>query len=412
MVKNNRVDGMDQGADNHMEAARISKPVEISFWRHSDIKDDPVLLGLIDKFNRTHRDIKVEYREVPWDQEHDLLLAAAAEGRPPDCSDVVEYWIGEWVKKDLLEPLDDYIDQWDGSDDLIDGYWDWVRAGPDQPRYIVGGGMGCDVIYYRADLFEAANLEPPNTYEDLLVAAKKLTRPPRCYGLGMRGSRIGHRFWGDFMRSQGLNFGGSSGNFTLNIADAVAANQWYIDLYATHRVTPPSAITDSFPQHLQQLISGEAAIIMHTTHLASLLDEALGQRVAACRMPAGPNGRHITFYPQNHAIYRESRNKEAAWVFISWLAEAEQVEAWCRNPQRPLLPNVKSLLGDSVYSNDRFYKVSLDSMKDWGSDPWFHPQFGPFVERVWPQTFQRALRGDISSQEMMDIFQDHFTGSH
>jgi multiple sugar transport system substrate-binding protein len=152
-------------------------------------------------------------------------------------------------------------------------------------------------------------------------------------------------------------------------------------------------------------------MVMHTTHLASLLDEALGSRVAALQMPAGSHGRHITFYPQNHAIYRGSKNKEAAWVFISWHAEAQQVEAWCRNPQRPLLPNVKSLLSDSHYSTDRFYRVSLDSMKDWGTDPWFNPQFGPFVEQVWPQTFQRALRGDISSLEMMDIFQDHFMDS-
>jgi ABC-type glycerol-3-phosphate transport system substrate-binding protein len=70
------------------------------------------MIGLVEGFNRTHPRIEVRFREVPWDREHELLLAAAAEGNPPDCSDVPEYWIGEWIAKDLLEPLDPFIAQW------------------------------------------------------------------------------------------------------------------------------------------------------------------------------------------------------------------------------------------------------------------------------------------------------------
>ena len=393
-----------------MKTATIPKPVTISFWRHLDIEQDPVFVNLVQEFNVSHPSIQVDFREVPWEHEHDLLLQAAADGTLPDCSDVVEYWIGEWTAKGLLEPLDEFIAQWEAADDLIDGYWDWVRAGPQEPRYIVGGGMGCNTLYYRVDLLEAAGLEPPNTHEEFLAVAKALTDAPRRYGFGMRGSRVGHRFWGDFVRGRGLRFTDSNGQFTLNAPEAVQANQWYIDLYSKHRVTPPTSITDSWPQHLQQFCSGEIAMFAHTTHLAPLLAEPLGDKVAAMPIPAGPKGSWITFYPQNHAIYRQSPNKEAAWVFISWLAEAPQVEKWCRNPQRPLLPNVKSLLKDPIYQSDPFYKVSLESMKNWGADPWFHPQFGPYVERVWPRTCQRALRGDITSQEMMDLLQAHFAG--
>jgi multiple sugar transport system substrate-binding protein len=266
------------------------------------------------------------------------------------------------------------------------------------------------VLYYRADLFAEASVPPPSTHEAFLTAAQAFSRAPERYGFGQRGSRVGHRWWGDFTRAQGLRFDGEGGSFALNSEQSVAANQWFIDLYARHRVTPPSSITDSWGQHLAQLISGEVAMVAHTTHLAPLLEAALGDRISVVPMPVGPHGRFSTFYPQNHAIYRGAKQKEAAWVFISWLAEADQVLRWCRNPHRWMLPNVKSLMQDPLYRDNRFYRASLDSMSSWIADPWFHPRFGEFVERVWPRTWQRALRGDITSRQMMDSLQAHFEG--
>ena len=38
----------------------------------------------------------------------------------------------------------------------------------------------------------------------------------------------------------------------------------------------------------------------------------------------------------------------------------------------------------------------------------FIPDSGEFVESAWPTTMQRALRGDVSSQEMMESLQAHF----
>ena len=75
----------------------MTKKTIISYWGHLDVPHDPVFHGLVEDFNRTHLDIQVEYRETPWDEERDILLRAIAEGNPPDCSTVAEYWIGEFI---------------------------------------------------------------------------------------------------------------------------------------------------------------------------------------------------------------------------------------------------------------------------------------------------------------------------
>jgi multiple sugar transport system substrate-binding protein len=383
----------------------------ISFWCHLDVPHDPVFYGLVEDFNRTHRDVQVDFREVPWYQEYEMLLSAIAEGNPPDCSTIAEYWIGGFIAKGLLAPLDDFLADWEGAADLDETYLRMARLKPDAPLYNIGGGMVSHVLYYRKDIFEEADIEPPKTHDQFLAAMLALTDPPHRYGSGQRGGRVGHRFWGDWVRQRGMRFFDDQVNPTLNTPEAVEANQWLIDLYRKHRVTPPTAITDSFPQHLVQFRNGEIAMIHHATHLAPLLVEAVGvERVGVMPMLEGPAGRWCTPGWQCRGIYERSKNKEAAWVFLSWLAEAPQVKRWCGNPRRSLIPNVKSLLKDPVYREDPMLRVSVEQKEDWGFDPWWHPAFGEFVEKAWPQNWQRALRGDISSQQMMDNLQAVFEG--
>lgn len=380
----------------------------VVFWRHLDIPNDPVFWGMVRDFNNINPDLHVEMVEVPWNREHEMLVEAAESGNPPDCSDVPEYWLGEFVAKDMLEPLDPFIADWAAAEDFVDGYWGEMGGAPDSPHFVVGGGRGVDILYYRTDIFDSLGLTPPTTLDEFLDAALALTHAPERYGFGMRGSRVGHRFWGDLTRAHGLQFNDDEGNITLNTPEAIEANQWFIDLYSRHRVTPPSAITDSFGEHVEQIAAGKIAMVAHTIHLQAILREELGDKIGAVPMPSGPGGSWTTFYPQNHAIYKGASNKEGAWRFISWLAEAPQVERWCKNPRRPMLPNVKSLMNDSFYRSDPIFEVSINSLPNRGADPWLHPGFGEFVESAWPTTMQRALRGDISSQEMMESLQAHF----
>ena len=68
----------------------------VVFWRHLDIPNDPVFWGMVRDFNNINPDLHVEMVEVPWSREHDMLVEAAESGNPPDCSDVPEYWLGEF----------------------------------------------------------------------------------------------------------------------------------------------------------------------------------------------------------------------------------------------------------------------------------------------------------------------------
>ena len=104
------------------------------------------------------------------------------------------------MAKDMLEPLDPFIADWAAAEDFVDGYWGEMGGAPDSPHFVVGGGRGVDILYYRTDIFDSLGLTPPTTLDEFLDAALALTHAPERYGFGMRGSRVGHRFWGDLTR--------------------------------------------------------------------------------------------------------------------------------------------------------------------------------------------------------------------
>src|SRR6185437_14932376 len=65
------------------------------------------------------------------------------------------------------------------------------------------------ILYYRKDLFKAANLTPPKTLDELEQDAAKLTKPPGVFGIalrGLRGEGMNVYIWTEWMRSYGANF--------------------------------------------------------------------------------------------------------------------------------------------------------------------------------------------------------------
>ena len=113
---------------------------------------------------------------------HDRLVIWISGNQAPDLANVSAGWMVEFNAIDALEPLDDKF-----SPGFLDAF---EPAGLDAMR-IDGKLMGLPyfldprALYYRTDLFEAAGLEPPATWDEVRAAAKALHNPPDVYGIGI-----------------------------------------------------------------------------------------------------------------------------------------------------------------------------------------------------------------------------------
>ncbi len=214
--------------------------------------------------------------------------------------------------------------------------WDWA----DYPKSIVEAvTLNREVyaipivtewktLFYRKDLFAAANLKVPTTLEELEAAAKKLHNPEKdMYGIVSRGQRGAavtqfssylYSFGGDFIKD---------GKCVIDSPEAVEAFKYYGRLL--HDYGPPGVTNMSWPQAQALFASGKVAIWTDASVLiAGIIDpgkSVVADQVGVAIFPAGPAGaRPFQVVPWSVAVAAQSRQKDAALEFLKW-ATSKQV---------------------------------------------------------------------------------------
>jgi multiple sugar transport system substrate-binding protein len=381
---------------------------EITYWAWLDKPQQDLFYDLVQEFNDTHPDIEVTAEVIPWDSFFEKLTVALAAGTPPDASRVHVNWLGQLAESDALEPLDAYVEQWEAKDDMPDNMWTLTAVEGDDRKYVIPFQMVTLYMYYRADWFEEAGLELPKTYEEFLDVAQALTKDTDGdgkvdqWGYGMRGARGGHDMWNTF-----AGFFDRSGNINPDTDAVVKGCEWYANLFKEWNVSPPSAPTDGFAEYTGDFKAGKTAMIIHHIGSFDAMVKALGDNVAATVVPKGMNGGWTTVVPEGNAILQaaDDAKKQAAFTFISWFAEKEQNERWCEEVGS--VPVLKSVGEMPYFQNDPFQKASIESLQYGGVLPRV-PATAEFIESVWPTTFQRLLLDEITAEETIQTFLEHY----
>jgi multiple sugar transport system substrate-binding protein len=381
----------------------------VRFWYHFD-DPETALNPLIEKFEAENPGIRIEAERVPWDAYYQRLLTAVAAGDPPDVAQVKLWWQPQLVEMGALLPLDDYIADWSGKDDVYPRVWELTRHS-DGKQYYMPLQMVVLYMYYRVDHFEELGLSIPETREEFLEVAKALTRDTTgdgeidTYGFGIRGARGGHDWWGSFVLSSGAEFFDDSGDVGLATPEAIEANQWFLDLYLEHGVSPPTTPNDGFREIIANMQNGTTAMTIHHIGSAADMHAALGENISAFPVPEGSHGRWTSFGDEENAVFAATDVPDAAFKWASFLAEAENNEVWQKSSGQVSI-NISN--EDSDHGElERFYVATSESTPFAGVLP-AHPATAEFVESVWPAATQRALLGEISSRQMMETFAEHF----
>jgi multiple sugar transport system substrate-binding protein len=389
-----------------MTAGMVFAEETVKFWYHFD-DPETALNPLIEKFEAENPEIRIEAERIAWDVYNQKLLTAVAGGFPPDVAQVKLWWQPQLVSMNALLPLDDYIANWAGKDDVFDKIWELTKYS-DGHQYYMPLQMVILYLYYRVDMFEELGLEVPKTREEFLDVAKKLTRDTDgdgeidVYGFGIRGARGGHDWWGTFVLSSGAQFFDENGESGLTTPEAIAANQWFIDLYRVHKVSPPTTPSDGFKEIIANMKSGRTAMTIHHLGSSADLEEALGDKISAAPVPRGTQGYWTSFGDEENAVFAATKVPDAAFKWAAFLAEAENNAIWQKSSGQ-----VSINKSNATAAANRFLKATTDSADFAGVLP-AHVGTAEFVESLWPALMQQAFAGEITSAEMMQKIADHF----
>jgi multiple sugar transport system substrate-binding protein len=280
--------------------------------------------------------------------------------------------------------------------------WNLHKA-PDGKAYYLPVQYVVLYLYCRQDWFAEKGLKLPVTFDDFQTAAMALTGGDR-WGFGLRGGAGGHDHWCSFVLGGGAKMmkGG------LVSPAAIAANRWFVGLHTERHVFPPSAPNDGFQQIIANMKAGRTAMTIHHIGSANDMVAALGDKITAVPVPRGPQGQGWTsFGDGSNALLAQGKNQEAAWKWISYLSTGPANVAF--NKLSGQVTVTKSGAATWDVQPKRFVEATVNSLPIAATLP-STPQTADFTRTVWPQTTQKALLGQITADEMMNIFEKHYFG--
>lgn len=267
------------------------EPVTIRILRSSfDPYLEELFQGFYKEFTTAYPNITIEEDIVPFGELFQKIQTVAASGNPPDIYLVDGPFVKSYVYYDMLLPLDSYLTSEYMADILAPSK---AEHSSDGIMYAMPMWQSASAMYFNKDIFTEAGVEfPPETddpsqgwtWEQYLDAWIKLTKDtnndgvPEIWGLapsefGPGGIGSNYYYEGLFIRSFGdptadkessayktwasINEDGNSVVGYINTPEAVAAMQFYQDIFQKYKVSPTAGIPSAF-------IDGKAATYIAT----------------------------------------------------------------------------------------------------------------------------------------------------
>jgi multiple sugar transport system substrate-binding protein len=287
------------------------------------------------RFEAANPGIKIEGVEREYRPEEFVTVMASGKG-----PDLVKVWVGAiqtLASLGFLQPVDNYIQSWNQRDSIKPVLWESTKVG--NHYYGIPSDTYFLFLLYRKDLFAKAGLNPelpPANWDDLVLAAKKLTRRNQGqYGLGLVPKTW---YFQDFVWQAGGEMIREVNGKPMAAfweTPAVQALKFWKDLRFKHNVLQPNVLmSETELMHLFAL--GKVAMIFGTAHqLPALITRYKidAQSFGIAPMPAGPAGRaaHLggNVFVMNASSPEEK--KAAAWKWVDFeLSPVNQLWKWQR----------------------------------------------------------------------------------
>ena len=400
--------GSTEDASGGESGSGENEPVTIThwFWSDSDMHTQ-IMQSIVEKFNESNgKNITVQLEIVPWDggQYSQDLLTAVMGGGGPDTAGFKVTALPAFINNNLLEPLDEYIENWDQKDEIAQVYYDTFRdASGDGKLYLMPWNVQVLYVYYRPSYFEAVGIDVPETYEEFLEACEKCTTTiegKQVYGYGMRGGNGGQEPWGSFIYARGGSFE------DMTSEESIQGMQDFIDLYQ-NGYTPQSAPNDGYNEIMANFYSGMTAMTIQHIGTSQNVIETFGDDVSAFPFPDSPDGRWTSLGDTETVMLKNCENKEAAFEWMAYLAAGEGQYDWCTGTGNvPVSTTVQA--SDAIQEN-RFMQISIDGQDFAGILP-IREETTEWISSIWPNTVQQALLGEITAEEAMQTLQEGLWG--
>jgi N,N'-diacetylchitobiose transport system substrate-binding protein len=348
---------------------------------------------------RTGAALDVQF--VPWASAHDKFVTSIAGGTTPDVAEVGTTWAGEFAEAGALVSLDDFVAESDIADDLNEGL---VQAGTiEGSLYGMPWYAGVRSVVYRTDLFEAAGVRAPTTWDEWVEVgtALKATHPD-VIPMPVAGDNeygLYPFIWGN----GGEIATEDDGTWTSQI-DSPESREgiaFYTGLATEHGLSTPAATTWKETDLRDAFVRGDAAMILSGSWTPKAILEAAPQlegKIGAFPIPGPDGGLSPSFTGGSLlSVFETTDDKDLAWDFVDMISTGEFATQWAEATS--FFPGIDSLLAEAQASDDPLVQPFARQMVEAGASVPVTPAYGQVQAR---KTVQAMLQSILSGAKTVE----------
>ena len=374
-----------------------AEDVTISVWAlDRDIQPAP---NLVKDFNALNTGIKVEFRQIQFDDVVSEAMRAYSTGQAPDIIAVDNPEHALFASRGAFLDLTDMI----AKSEVVktENYFPGPLASTmwDGKNFGIPKATNTIALYYNKDMFKAKGLDPdkpPQTWAELVETARTLTDPAaNVYGLTFSAKANEE---GTFQFLPWAQMAGASYE-SINTEGAVKA----LDTWKTiidEKLASPDTLTRSQWDSTGTFNSGNAAMaISGPWELDRMVEEAkFDWGVALLPVPEEGAERSSAMGDFNWAIFANSEHPEEAFKVLEYFVSQDN-RMFKDFGQLPARSDI-AIPETGVALKDAGLKVFVEQLK-YAKPRGPHPEW-PKISKAIQDAIQAALTGQMSSKEALD----------
>jgi multiple sugar transport system substrate-binding protein len=372
--------------------------------------NEPIIKALAPEFMKKYPNIKVNVVGINYLNVYERqLIDLKSKKGSLDLLTHTPSFFSIYVAYNYLEPLQPLIDNKKLTDDSVLALDDLVPSLVKEANTYQDELFGLPFIefpvafIYRKDVLKKAGAEVPKTLDEMKALSEKINDPPNLYGNTVQGTVGGAGAntwnWYPILFSYGGDILDESGKPVINSPEAVQALQFYVDLYKC--CSPKESVNWDNSAPYEPILGGKLAMLV--TDADTYPQVVKGKYpIGIAKMPAGPAGAKPLAGSWSYSISKYSKNKEAAWLFMQYIASKEAMPAYEKAGGIP--PRLSTL----QESDNPLFKVVAESLQDAKGLPKV-PNYLELEDAI-SRAIADALLGKKSPQEALDGAQSELEG--
>lgn len=391
--------------------------LRLAWWGSQNRHDRTI--AVIEMFEELHPNIRITYEPSGWNDHWTKLATQAAADDLPDIIQQDYARLAEWVSRDLLLPLDDFVE--DGTIDttfVADASLDGGRV--DGLLYAINLGNNSQAFLLDLNAFEEAGLELPDpqwTWPDFEAITLELYKELGIWGMGP--GMYNDQLW----KSLYMGYGEWSYNdegTALGYEDDQPLIEYMEMLLRLQEVgaipTRAEDIAEFEDQGVeaQPIVTGRSAMIYFWSNQITAVWTASGEdrsfKMWPLPRPEGGQSQNYIKPSQFFSITQNTEHPEEAAMFIDFFTNSlEANEILMAERGVPISSEVREglmpLLGPAqIETFDYLSRIEADSSPIRPPDP---PGHGDIIDNVYnPLFIDMIMYGEMSAEEGVQMLRE------